>query len=84
MGMFKKQGGVDITGISTYVVIIVFIIIFIWFIHPLVFSDKEEYAPNRERTDPQSDWNIVDAINAIKAKQSKWFSQYTKSPDYGI
>jgi len=81
--MFEKQGGMDITGISTYVVIIVFIIIFIWFVQPFVFSDKEDYAPNRERTDPQSDWNIVEAIKAIKNAQSKFFSKFTQNPNYG-
>jgi len=81
--MFEKQGGMDITGISMYVVIIIFIIIFIWFVQPFIFSDKEDYAPNRERTDPQSDWNIVEDIKSIKAAQSKFFLKFSKTRDYG-
>jgi hypothetical protein len=82
--MFEKNGGVDVTNISMYVVIIVFIIIGIWFVYPLIFLDEEEYAPNRERSDPQSDWNIVEAIKSIKAMQRKYFSKFTQSPSYGI
>ena len=83
--MFGKDNGMDITGISTYVIIIIFIIIFIWYVQPSIFSDgKEDYAPTRERTDPQSDWNIVEKIEAIKAMQSKYFSRFTQNPNYGV
>ena len=36
-------------------------------------SDKsdENYAPDRQRTDPQSDWNIVEEIRQIRSRQQK-------------
>ena len=38
----------------------------------------ENYAPNRERTDPQSDWNIVEEIRMIMNRQQKKISKLSE------
>ena len=43
----------------------------------------ENYAPNRERTDPQSDWNIIEEIRRIRARQQKNITKMS-SRNYNI
>lgn len=46
-------------------------------------GSDENYAPNRERTDPQSDWNIIEEIRAIRARQQKNIGKMS-TRNYGI
>ena len=81
--MFESNNNSDTTTIVLYVLAIIVIMLFIWYVSPNLLTGKENYAPDRERTDPQSDWNIVEAIKSIRNIQSKFFSRRTQSPNYG-
>ncbi len=82
---------VDNFSILKHVLIIAGILVLIYYSFPYLYSltmesDKqsEKYAPDRERTDPQSDWNIIEEVRAIRKRQLENISRLSHSRGYGI
>ena len=62
--------------IINYVIIITLVyLIYYYFVHK---NNNEEYAPDRKRTDPQSDWNIVEEIRKLRKQQDNNINSYSE------
>lgn len=55
--------------INTIVILAIVIILYNSLPYLYNTDDTEDYAPDRERTDPQSDWNIIEEIRTIRERQ---------------
>jgi hypothetical protein len=57
--------------VFTNVLLVVGVLVLICYLAPYLNRSDESYAPDRERTDPQSDWNIIEAVKAIRERQQR-------------
>ncbi len=62
---------------------IIFVILLLFILYYYYYIKKEEtYAPKRERTDVQSDWNIVEKIRTIRARQDNNIKALSNQRNY--
>lgn len=80
--MFDLDSDAKMSGVMTYIFIMLAVIFLLWYSQKYLLAE-EKYAPTRERSDPQSDWSIVKAVEKINLNQKKFFSRLTQSPNYG-
>ena len=96
--MVNVTGG-NLLGINKFnvlinVLIISVIIILLYYYFPKLCNwvypededgnNAEQYAPNRERTDPQSDWNIIEEAKKIRIRQKENLNKLSQDKGYGI
>lgn len=65
-------------------VVILAIVVVLYNSLPCLYSmdTTEDYAPNRERTDPQSDWNIIEEIRTLRERQDNNIRSLSKQRRY--
>ena len=73
MDSSKEQDNINNYKVVINVIAITCVLLVIYYCIPYFSGEDmdESYAPDRERTDPQSDWNITEEIRAIRAQQHR-------------
>lgn len=64
--------------INTVIILVIVVILYNSLPHLYSIDSTEDYAPNRERTDPQSDWNIIEEIRTLRERQENNIKSLSK------